>query len=939
MPESYSSTEVVLASEATDFYNQSQLDACWTHMRKLHSTRSSDPKVLANKALIDLLHRSNSTRSDEYLTQLQKAASLAGSPLFIKNDSDSHPDTLQPASPSASPAVLSIHYNYALVMFHRRQFVRSERLLAGLLGVEALATAPTAAQLPMCAGSLLCQRCILLWLDVCLCLNRPQRVYDFTSHWLHQLESVNASAGTPADTQVTETLTAIAQPLRVFRLRAALLTGRLKFAEEEVAQLSKSLKEFPDKTWDTSRSLEYARAQLLFLKRDHMKAIKCLNSLQITSSNPYSTETEWECPLAWNNLSLSHFCAGQLSLATLKMRRALRQTDRLTSNLIDCSSVSTSEGGGGSGGGANAQGSRSESHVTQLIRQIPLQQLGVSQHHALLHNAGVQFLFTQRPESAFNALLSVVRVYPRNPRLWLRLAECCVRVQRPDTLSDWKVEARAGCLIGTLGEGYARKLIIGANPDESEKPWIESATMPTPTLEFAALCLRNALFLLPRPPTDLGDASTSSEGTAVERQRIALAVPVLPSCQPLSGMALLQVTSATLLTSAYVALCLQNPVEAMHYAQQVLCVVPPGDGSTDSGGSTTTSSFSGAFGWIGLLSPPAHRYLAKIYLAEARVALDQVHEACITLLAKDYVEPSEPPLPSSTHPTASYAALQRDCATLLPDFQLPQTHPLCGVPADFATSSTRASSSHLEGIAMLREDQHETEPGPRQLMAPKNPDFPLTMEQLRCFVFQAVGVLLYNMAVCLAVRGDYSGSRQVLENAAPALFINELDPYGPQTIRIGSEEHHRLLYPPDASNGAISCVLPNHHFPSHFLRLWLYLELCEDKVSSAVQFARAYLGHVAFANRFTDIAPKEECAKEPTPPVVFEIGGGGGASLNSDQMPNYADFIRQQFGAPQGRRMAPLKPSQSAPLQIQDPPTSTANAAAPCWTDADWPPL
>lgn len=46
------------------------------------------------------------------------------------------------------------------------------------------------------------------------------------------------------------------------------------------------------------------------------------------------------------------------------------------------------------------------------------------------------------------------------------------------------------------------------------KPWIESPSACAPTLEFASLCLRNAVVLLPRPPTNL----ISAEYSVTERR-------------------------------------------------------------------------------------------------------------------------------------------------------------------------------------------------------------------------------------------------------------------------------------------------------------------------------------------------------------------------------------------------------------------------------------
>lgn len=63
-----------------------------------------------------------------------------------------------------------------------------------------------------------------------------------------------------------EMLREIARPLHVFRLRACLLTGRIKIAQEEASQLSQSSDKPDDKSWDTSKSLEYACAQLSYLE-------------------------------------------------------------------------------------------------------------------------------------------------------------------------------------------------------------------------------------------------------------------------------------------------------------------------------------------------------------------------------------------------------------------------------------------------------------------------------------------------------------------------------------------------------------------------------------------------------------------------------------------------------------------------------------------------
>ena len=56
----------------------------------------------------------------------------------------------------------------------------------------------------------------------------------------------------------------------------------------------------------------------------------------------------------------------------------------------------------------------------------PLQYVAISRHHELLYNMGIQALHCGKPSQAFDCLIMAVQVYQVNPRLWLRLAECCI---------------------------------------------------------------------------------------------------------------------------------------------------------------------------------------------------------------------------------------------------------------------------------------------------------------------------------------------------------------------------------------------------------------------------------------------------------------------------------------------------------------------------------
>ena len=59
-----------------------------------------------------------------------------------------------------------------------------------------------------------------------------------------------------------------------------------------------------------------------------------------------------------------------------------------------------------------------------------LNSIGMSRHFELLYNMGIQLLHCGKAMPAFDCLVEAVQVFRSNPRLWLRLAECCIMVNR-----------------------------------------------------------------------------------------------------------------------------------------------------------------------------------------------------------------------------------------------------------------------------------------------------------------------------------------------------------------------------------------------------------------------------------------------------------------------------------------------------------------------------
>ena len=201
---------------------------------------------------------------------------------------------------------------------------------------------------------------------------------------------------------------------------------------------------------------------------------------------------------------------------------------------------------------------------------------------------------------------------------------------------------------------------------------------------------------------------------------------------------------------------------------------------------------------------------------------------------------------------------------------------------------------------------------------------------------QAIGVLFFNMAVSLALRGDLSGARQLLIRAAPSLLVDERNPVSrATTIWQGSEDHHRLLFPNDAVMDALIRVLNGRTLPRQFLRFWIYLDMREGKTAAAMQFLRMHLGDVMFGMCGS--------ANQRVDPWTEGGGGGGGRGIFTQQ---------ETFG---GQATMPIRPtpvSHSMLLQVQEqtqpqlaqptprlPQPQPPPPGLPRWTDADWPPL
>ncbi|CAH8484310.1 unnamed protein product [Dicrocoelium dendriticum] len=236
---------------------------------------------------------------------------------------------------------------------------------------------------------LLCRRILLLWLESLLHLQQSERVFRLCATWLtvlssitltNSLNSINLTAPDRSfssmapryvNSQACTMLQEIHKPIQLFYIRACLLTGRLHAAEDELNHVtgeqdtpdlhgqedidvsncdengkrldddrspsvtcdSEKHHQLPVDSWSTGRLVHFLQAHLAFLKGNHSEALRRLSDIPPPVQGSPATD-QCESALLRNNLGLVLHRAGQYNLSGLQLRRALREVNQTSYDLL-----------------------------------------------------------------------------------------------------------------------------------------------------------------------------------------------------------------------------------------------------------------------------------------------------------------------------------------------------------------------------------------------------------------------------------------------------------------------------------------------------------------------------------------------------------------------------------------------------------------------------
>lgn len=164
-----------------------------------------------------------------------------------------------------------------------------------------------------------------------------------------------------------------------------------------------------------------------------------------------------------------------------------------------------------------------------------------------VYNLGLALLAANNAEGAFECMVEAARHYPNNPRIWLRLADCCVKKCCSGEAQQFKVKK--------LGSGPHTRIVLTKDNKQKYSTSGESFAIPSLSLEFAALCLRNAITLLPDQES-LTEAATN--------------IIQAPPGPPINWKQRCELKNSILVLQSYIFLQLQDPLSALISANDLL---------------------------------------------------------------------------------------------------------------------------------------------------------------------------------------------------------------------------------------------------------------------------------------------------------------------------------------------------------------------------------
>ncbi|CAG5088694.1 Similar to CNOT10: CCR4-NOT transcription complex subunit 10 (Gallus gallus) [Cotesia congregata] len=609
-----------LANSALNEFKKRNYISCLTYLNKLEALRPKDLKVMHNKIIVEY-YKSDLTKTELARKSLNAICGSPSSPVTVTSSEDAG-DTASDGTDDAEKCVM--RYNQAVLLYHNRQYDLALQILEKLFSfVE-----------PM-EENLAWKVCLFL-IELYIQTNRLALALALVNYVENQFicsnvadTKINAASSSSSSINLEkekdkETCRIILKEKKndnwlpsnsdsnneMFRIKLLKYKVRLLLLLQHPKLCKKEWKLLMSLTGNSSPGAEvekvgsistvFLKAHLEYVKGNYGKSMTLLNSCTGSSADlDYKIHGESAAVIYYNNIACVHFARGKPNLAAFYLKRALVENKKA----IDAARVKDN----------NSNNSGSDSSAQFLYT------LGAGdKHHELMFNLGVALLGANQATKAFDCFTEAARGCTRlhnSPELWLRMAECCIHCYKPSNKIDFDMTTRrqrptmrsqrGRCqdlvqkAVG--GVGQHRKLILASALNKDSRYHTQSLAyaMPQPTLEFAMLCLKNALFTLSRspyeeatdksaksmlitPPSSFLSEGNTSAGLLSSGSTLATGIAEDSTTTPMNAGTTIQILQAKwmseaislkiaiLAASAYVSLCLGDYILALEHARMLL---------------------------------------------------------------------------------------------------------------------------------------------------------------------------------------------------------------------------------------------------------------------------------------------------------------------------------------------------------------------------------
>uniref|UniRef100_A0A2C9L9D5 CCR4-NOT transcription complex subunit 10 n=1 Tax=Biomphalaria glabrata TaxID=6526 RepID=A0A2C9L9D5_BIOGL len=524
-----------LAAQAMSEFEMGQYVNCSKTMSQLADARPTDVKVILNRS-VALFYQSQCKAVDEFRHNIQTVFTMARISPDLSEKSNLD---------DADYAV--VYYNKAVILYHEKQHRAALSILEKLFKyIEPIDEA-------------LAQKVMLLLTELYLSVHQPFDAWRMILNIEKFLSGKSQSSQGDKDKNDSNNAgaqEALKAKLNLYKVRCNLMSKQMKNKKEYKALQG------------NSPPVVYVKAYYEYLKGNLKKAAKMLGNPPSSHLSPSTGECL--AVLYHNNQALINMCLKKPNFGICQIRDALKFNEKIMRDAVPNDKA-----------------------------RPPLQLSYVSQHYVLLYNLGVLQLHSQRPSLAFDCFVECVQVYHRNPRLWLRLAECCIMFHRENNDVDREHRHKLEVIQASVGSGFHHKLILGQGVQKDRKVNVSGGVFPTLSLGFASFCLKNAFALLPVDSLDVKSPPPDEQAESGPPPTDPVLVSAEPG-NPLRETEAANLRCSILAASAYVALCENEYCKALAHA-------------------------------VNLLRQPnltaAQRYLGHMYKGEALVTLDRIADA------------------------------------------------------------------------------------------------------------------------------------------------------------------------------------------------------------------------------------------------------------------------------------------------------------------------